>query len=105
MVGLMASDSLSTHWPQVALVGAGPGHPEYLTLRAVHCLQRADLVLYDRLVPARMLEHAPPMAKCVCIDSLNDRHIQRIPRIHQTMIDAAKQGLYVVRLKGGDPFV
>jgi uroporphyrinogen III methyltransferase/synthase len=91
--------------PPVALVGAGPGHPEYLTLRAVECLRRADLVLYDRLVPPRMLEHAPPTAERVCIDSLHERHAQRIPHIHQAMIDAARRGLRVVRLKGGDPFV
>jgi uroporphyrinogen III methyltransferase / synthase len=101
----MAADPLSSYWPQVALVGAGPGHPEYVTLRAVECLRRADLVLYDRLVPRRLLDHAPPTAQCVCIDSLHERHAQRIPHIHQTMIDAARQGLRVVRLKGGDPFV
>jgi uroporphyrinogen III methyltransferase/synthase len=98
----MAPDPLP---PPVALVGAGPGHPEYVTFRAVECLRRADLVLYDRLVPPRMLEHAPPTARCVCIDSLHERHAQRIPHIHQTMIDAARRGLRVVRLKGGDPFV
>jgi len=101
----MASDSVSSQAPQVALVGAGPGHPEFITLRAVECLRRADLVLYDRLVPRRILEHAALTAKCICIDSLHERHAQRIPHIHQTMIDAAKQGLRVVRLKGGDPFV
>ena len=101
----MAADPVSSHWPQVALVGAGPGHPEFVTLRAIVCLRRADLVLYDRLVPRRLLEHAPPTARCVCIDSLHERHAQRIPHIHETMIDAARQGLRVVRLKGGDPFV
>jgi uroporphyrinogen III methyltransferase/synthase len=99
----MPPDPLSP--PPVALVGAGPGHPEYVTLRAVECLRRADLVLYDRLVPRRMLDHAPPTARCVCIDSLHERHAQRIPHIHQAMIDAARGGLRVVRLKGGDPFV
>jgi uroporphyrinogen III methyltransferase/synthase len=91
--------------PQVSLVGAGPGHPGFVTLRAVECLRRADLILYDRLVPPRLLDHAAPGAKCVCIDSLHERHAQRIPHIHQTMIAAAQQGLRVVRLKGGDPFV
>ena len=70
----MASDPVSVHLPQVALVGAGPGHPEFITLRAIECLRRADLVLYDRLVPARLLEYASPAAKCVCIDSLHERH-------------------------------
>jgi uroporphyrinogen III methyltransferase/synthase len=104
-VVFMAPDPVSSQPPQVALVGAGPGHPEFVTLRAVECLRCADLVLYDRLVPQRMLEHAAPTARCICIDSLHERHAQRIPYIHQTMIEAAKQGLRVVRLKGGDPFV
>jgi uroporphyrinogen III methyltransferase/synthase len=89
----------------VALVGAGPGHPGLLTLRAVECLRRADLVLYDRLVPAELLGHAPASARRVCVDELPGCHPERWPHIHQTMIDAARQGLRVVRLKGGDPFV
>jgi uroporphyrinogen III methyltransferase/synthase len=90
---------------EVALVGAGPGHPGLLTLRAVECLGRADLVLYDRLVPVEMLVHAPPGARKVCVDELAGCHVERVPRVHQAMIDAARQGLRVVRLKGGDPFV
>jgi uroporphyrinogen III methyltransferase/synthase len=101
----MASDPVTSQLPQVALVGAGPGHPEFVTFRAIECLRDADLVLYDQLVPRRMLDHVRPTAKCVCIDSLHERHAQRIPYIHQSMIDAARQGLRVVRLKGGDPFV
>ena len=80
----------------VCLVGAGPGHPGLLTLRAVECLRQADLVLYDRLVPEELLIHAPEAVRRVCIDET---------LIHQTMIDAARQGLHVVRLKGGDPLL
>jgi uroporphyrinogen III methyltransferase/synthase len=89
----------------VYLVGAGPGHPGLLTLRAVECLGRADLVLYDRLVPERLLEHARVGARCVCVDELASHHTERIPLVQQAMIEAARQGLCVVRLKGGDPFV
>jgi uroporphyrinogen III methyltransferase/synthase len=89
----------------VALVGAGPGNPGLLTLRAVELLARADLVLYDRLAPAQALEYARPGAQLVCVNELADAHPERGPHVHRLMIDAARQGLRVVRLKGGDPFL
>src|SRR5262245_66607557 len=89
---------------RVYLVGAGPGNPGLLTLRAVECLQRADLVLYDRLVPTQALAHAP-CARKVCVTELPGEHPERWPHIHTTMIEAARQGLCVVRLKGGDPML
>jgi uroporphyrinogen III methyltransferase/synthase len=98
-------DSRSSGEFRVALVGAGPGNPGLLTLRAVELLGRADLVLYDRLAPARALEYAPPGARRVCVNDLADCHPERGPHVQQMMIDAARQGLFVVRLKGGDPFV
>ncbi len=89
----------------VALVGAGPGNPGLLTLRAVECLAQADLVLYDRLVPARLLEYAAEEAELVCVDELPGCHPERVPGVHLKMIEAARAGRRVVRLKGGDPFV
>jgi len=91
--------------PLVFLVGAGPGHPGLLTLRAVECLNEADLVLYDRLVPARFLDFAPASAQRTCVTELADRHVERCSLVHDTMIAAAREGKRVVRLKGGDPFV
>lgn len=91
--------------PPVALVGAGPGDPGLLTLRAVECLAGADLVLYDRLVPARILDFAPPGARRVCVTELAEHHVERCPRIHDVLIEAARRGQRVVRLKGGDPLV
>lgn len=90
--------------PKVFLVGAGPGNTDLLTLRAIECLKRADLVLYDQLVPRRVLLHARK-ARHVCVSELAEHHCERIEPIHRTMIDAAKQGQIVVRLKGGDPLV
>lgn len=87
------------------LVGAGPGHPGLLTLRAVECLRQADLVLYDKLVPPALLEHAPAAAERICVTSLADCHPQRQQPVHDTMIAAARAGKRVVRLKGGDPGV
>jgi uroporphyrinogen III methyltransferase/synthase len=89
----------------VALVGAGPGHPGLLTLRGAALLGRADLVLYDRLVPVRLLDHVPESARRICVDSLHGTQPERWPEIYQIMIEAARQGQRVVRLKGGDPFV
>jgi uroporphyrinogen III methyltransferase/synthase len=100
----MASEPGRPLAPTVALVGAGPGHPGLLTLRGAECLAGADLVLYDRLVPTRLLEYAP-RARRLCVEELHPHHPERVPLINQALIDAARQGLRVVRLKGGDPFV
>src|SRR5437764_299270 len=89
----------------VALVGAGPGHPGLLTLRAVECLARADLVVYDQLVSPCLLDHAPASARRLCVKALHERHPERAPLVNQILIDGARQGLRVVRLKGGDPFL
>jgi uroporphyrinogen III methyltransferase/synthase len=88
--------------PQVFLVGAGPGDPGLLTLRAVECLRQADLILHDRLVPARLLEHARPGARVVSVEELGADHAQRWPHVHEALIDATRQGLRAVHLKGGD---
>jgi uroporphyrinogen III methyltransferase/synthase len=91
--------------PLVYLVGAGPGDPGLLTQRAVECLAEADLVLYDKLVPLRLLDHAPAQAERICVTELPGCHPQRSPQIQHTLIEAARQGKRVVRLKGGDPFL
>ena len=76
----------------VSLVGAGPGDPGLLTLCGrVECLRRADLVLYDRLVPA-LLAHAPPSARRVCVEELPGDHPDRWPLIHQPLIERARPG-------------
>jgi uroporphyrinogen III methyltransferase/synthase len=90
---------------RVYLVGAGPGDPGLLTLRAVECLARADLVLYDKLVPPRLLDFAPPAAERRCVADLPGSHPQRWPHIVQAILDAVKLGKTVVRLKGGDPLI
>jgi uroporphyrinogen III methyltransferase / synthase len=97
-------------WPAfppypVALVGAGPGHPGLITLRAVECLAQADLVVYDQLASPRLLDYAPASARRLCVNALHEKHPERAPLVNQALIDAARQGLRVVRLKGGDPFL
>jgi uroporphyrinogen III methyltransferase/synthase len=91
--------------PNVFLVGAGPGNPGLLTLRAAEVLARADLVLYDQLVPERLLELAPAAAQKVCVRDLPGQHPDKYPHIHKLLIDTAKAGKTVVRLKGGDPLI
>lgn len=91
--------------PRVFLVGAGPGSAGLLTLRAVECLGRAEFILYDKLVPARLLDFAPASAERVCVADLPGCHPDRWPHIHNVMIEAARQGKCVVRLKGGDPLI
>jgi uroporphyrinogen III methyltransferase/synthase len=90
---------------KVYLVGAGPGNPGLLTLRAAECLACSDVVIYDKLVPRRLLEHVPSTAERICVSELPGFHPNRYPFIHRAMIDAARQGKRVVRLKGGDPFI
>ena len=91
---------------KVLLVGAGPGSPDLITVRGVAALQRADVVLYDRLTHPALLDYAPAHAERVYSGRApgapgDDRQ----ERIHRLMIAHARQGRIVVRLKGGDPFV
>jgi uroporphyrin-III C-methyltransferase len=91
--------------PTVWLVGAGPGDPELLTLRAVRVLREADLVLCDDLVDDRVLEHVNPAARVLKVGKRGGCISTDQRFIHSVMIREAHRGLRVVRLKGGDPFV
>jgi len=91
--------------PLVFLVGAGPGSPGLLTLRAAEVLAAADLVLYDQLVPERLLDLASPTARKVCVRDLPGNHPEKYPHIHTMLIETANAGKTVVRLKGGDPLI
>lgn len=88
----------------VYLVGAGPGDPGLLTLRAVECLARADLVIHDQLVPAELLLHAS-QAERVSAGDLPGPRAARHVQIHQRLIEAAGEGKIAVHLKGGDPLL
>lgn len=90
---------------RVYLVGAGPGDPGLLTLRAVECLREADFVLYDYLTSPRTLDYASANAVRLCADELPGEHPQRWPHIHQRLIEEARKGKVVVHLKGGDPLI
>jgi uroporphyrin-III C-methyltransferase len=88
---------------KVYIVGAGPGDPRLLTLRAFELLRIADVVVYDRLVSEEVLSFVKKDAKLVCAENLRKKGGQAA--INEFLVDQAKRGLKVIRLKGGDPFV
>jgi len=89
----------------VALVGAGPGAADLLTLRAYACLQQADVVLHDLLVGPEVLALLPPHAQRISVGKAGGRHSWAQRDICALMVSEARAGRRVVRLKGGDPFV
>jgi uroporphyrin-III C-methyltransferase len=89
----------------VYLVGAGPGDPDLLTLRAAHLLARAELVVHDGLVDPAVLALAGPKAKFVSVAKSRARHTLPQNAINALLVREARAGRDVVRLKGGDPFV
>ena len=89
----------------VSLVGAGPGDRELLTLRALRRLQMAEVLVYDNLVGPGIVELAPAGCECIYVGKAARNHTLPQEEICQLLVDKAKQGKRVVRLKGGDPFV
>ncbi len=89
----------------VFLIGAGPGDPELLTLRGQRLLQRADVVLYDRLIPTRLLELCRREAELIYVGKQAKSHVVSQQTIGELLVMHASEGKCVARLKGGDPFV
>src|SRR5947208_661432 len=90
---------------KVYLVGAGPGDPKLLTLRGKECLEQAEVVIYDYLANPALLEHVRPEAERIYVGRRGRGEYGDQAEINRLMIDRARAGKIVVRLKGGDPFV
>lgn len=90
---------------QVTLIGAGPGDPELLTLKALKRLQVAEVILHDRLVSAEVLAMANPRAQRLYVGKARSKHSLPQDGINRALVEWARAGKRVVRLKGGDPFI
>ena len=102
---LATSSTAAPAGGEVTLVGAGPGDPELLTLKALRALQDADVILHDRLVPAAILDLARRDAARICVGKAAGNIGSTQEEINALLIEHANQGRRVVRLKGGDPFI
>jgi len=98
---------MKTHAIQgaVYIVGAGPGDPSLMTIRGMACLRDADVVLHDRLIDPRLLDEVRAGAEVINVGKEAGDEDPQQERIHWLMIEKAKEGKIVCRLKGGDPFV
>ena len=89
---------------RIVLVGAGPGDPGLITVKGDRRLRRADVVVYDRLVDLRLLEVTPTKCEKICVGKKGGHYSFPQDKINELLVNRARQGKQVVRLKGGDPF-
>jgi uroporphyrinogen III methyltransferase / synthase len=90
---------------KVYLVGAGPGDPGLITVKGKECIQTADVIIYDYLASPALLRHAPPSTEMIYVGKKGGDHTLSQDGINALIVEKAKAGLTVCRLKGGDPFI
>lgn len=90
---------------KVYLVGAGPGDPDLMTVKAARLLRRGDVIVYDRLVQEKVLALAKASSEKIFMGKVLGCHCSRQDEIHQLLVAKAREGKTVIRLKGGDPFL
>ena len=91
--------------PKLTLVGAGPGDPDLITLKAINAISKADIILYDALVNVKLLQYGSPTVKKIFVGKRVGQHSFKQEQINNLLVDFAFTYGNVVRLKGGDPFV
>ena len=101
----LASKTPNPQPPKVFLVGAGPGDPDLITVKGRRILEQADVILFDHLAPSALLDLAPPHAERLYVGKKAAVHAFTQEEIYALLIERARRGLTVVRLKGGDPFI
>jgi uroporphyrin-III C-methyltransferase len=100
-----ATSPLSEARGIVHIVGAGPGDPELLTVKALCLLQQADVIVHDRLVSSDILDLVPAAARRIDVGKQPNHHRYKQGEINALLVDFARSGARIVRLKGGDPFI
>jgi len=91
--------------PILTVVGAGPGDPDLITLKAIKVLKSADVILYDALINNELLKYASPEAETIFVGKRKGCYVYQQEQINELIVSRAKSNGHVVRLKGGDPFI
>ncbi|WP_457612746.1 uroporphyrinogen-III C-methyltransferase [Methanocaldococcus sp.] len=90
---------------KVILVGAGPGDPELITVKGLNAIKKADVIVYDNLISKDLLDYAKDNVELIYVGKRKGMHSFKQEEINKILVEKAKEGKLVVRLKGGDPFV
>ncbi|PWD41061.1 siroheme synthase, partial [Gordonia paraffinivorans] len=103
--GSLSVDDAAPHAPGVALVGGGPGDPDLITVRGQRLLAEADVVVADRLAPPELLAELGPQVEVIDAAKVPYGRAMKQEAINEVLVAKAREGKFVVRLKGGDPYV